>query len=448
MFATWRRRLLAGLGALALATSLAACESNNLRPAGGGGGRVVVGPGDVPPVAGGPARRDPAPPYDPPTTIPGGAGAGANAPLGVVPPIIPSSGGGAAAIKVALLLPLSGQAAELGRGLQQAAELAVFDFGDNAFQLSVFDTESGGAAAAADKALAGGAQLILGPVFAKATAEVASRAASQGVPVVSFSSDRAVAGNNVFIMGLPPGQPILRALSYARGQGITRVAALLPEEPLGQAVEQALRTAAASGQIEVGEILTYPAQTHDASAQVQRLSGHRGRPVARGGRAVSAPAVDFQAVVLADAGLRMRMVATLFPYYDLDPPRVRMIGLPLWEDPGLLAESAFNGAWFAAPDPEARARFARKFEQTYRKAPPRIATLAYDAVGMAAVLARTAGRVGPGEITTPQGFAGADGLFRFGPDGVIERGLAILEVQPRGLLKIIAPAPTSFQAVN
>ncbi len=47
-------------------------------------------------------------------------------------------------------------------------------------------------------------------------------------------------------------------------------------------------------------------------------------------------------------------------------------------------------------------------------------------------------------IQTPNGFTGVDGLFRFGPDGLVQRGLAVLEVDPSGD-KVVSPAPQSFQ---
>ena len=64
----------------------------------------------------------------------------------------------------------------------------------------------------------------------------------------------------------------------------------------------------------------------------------------------------------------------------------------------------------------------------------RIASLAYDASALAAVLSRTAAAAGPRArlqqrfaIAQPSGFAGMDGIFRFLPDGRIQRGLAVLE---------------------
>ena len=46
-------------------------------------------------------------------------------------------------------------------------------------------------------------------------------------------------------------------------------------------------------------------------------------------------------------------------------------------------------------------------------------------------------------MTAPNGFAGRDGIFRFHADGVVERGLAVLEVAPEGF-RVVSPAPERF----
>ena len=50
-------------------------------------------------------------------------------------------------------------------------------------------------------------------------------------------------------------------------------------------------------------------------------------------------------------------------------------------------------------------------------------------------------------ILNPSGFTGVDGLFRFTPNGLVQRGLAVLEVEPQGPI-VIDPAPQSFQDVG
>ena len=153
--------------------------------------------------------------------------------------------------------------------------------------------------------------------------------------------------------------------------------------------------------------------------------------------------VDYQALVLGEAGQRLRAIASLLPFYDIDPAQVHLIGTPAWEDQSLAAEPALVGAWFAAPDPAGRAAFERKYREAYSRSAPRIATLAYDAAGLAAVLARVRGApdFSAATLSSPSGFAGIDGIFRFASDGVVERGLAVLQLDRRST-QVISPAPT------
>jgi hypothetical protein len=66
-------------------------------------------------------------------------------------------------------------------------------------------------------------------------------------------------------------------------------------------------------------------------------------------------------------------------------------------------------------------------------------------MALAAVLARAEG--GPDfsvpALTAAGGFAGRDGIFRFHVGGVVERGLAVLEVTLEGF-RVVSPAPESF----
>ena len=81
-----------------------------------------------------------------------------------------------------------------------------------------------------------------------------------------------------------------------------------------------------------------------------------------------------------------------------------------------------QGGWFAAPDNRGFEAFAERYRARFNTDPIRLATLSYDAVTLAAALARMQGAQGFSEamLTNPAGFAGADGVFRFNPDGTNE----------------------------
>ena len=67
--------------------------------------------------------------------------------------------------RVALLVPLTGPNAGVGTSIANAANMAVLDTGGARIRVTMYDTATG-AAAAAQRALAEGNRLILGPLLA------------------------------------------------------------------------------------------------------------------------------------------------------------------------------------------------------------------------------------------------------------------------------------------
>jgi ABC-type branched-subunit amino acid transport system substrate-binding protein len=342
-------------------------------------------------------------------------------------------------IKVALLLPLSGEQAALGQSLLQASQLALFEAPDSNLEIVVRDTgdSSMGAAQAAQDAIHEGAQLVLGPVFGNAVKEVAPVAQAAGINVVSFSTDRSVAQPGVYVMGILPSLQVQRVVAYASRQGLHRVAALLPQSPYGHTVKDALDAAAGSAKAQVVHVDFYDPRALDASTAV----GQAGQFISSGGT------VD--ALLVPETSERLHGITGQFGRFGIDPTRVRLLGSTLWDDdPALGSDPNLVGAWYAAPDPKAWGEFRNRFRAAYGTDPPRLATISYDATLLAILLA--GGPKGPDFTTTaltdPAGFSGVDGIFRFNGNGGIERGLAIMEIHD-GFVDVREPAPTSFDQV-
>ncbi|MCM0019619.1 MAG: penicillin-binding protein activator, partial [Tagaea sp.] len=149
-----------------------------------------------------------------------------------------------------------------------------------------------------------------------------------------------------------------------------------------------------------------------------------------------------------DFGDRLAQIASQLHLHEIDPARIKFLGIPLWDDARTYREPSLLGGWFAAPPQEGRRNFERQYRDVFGRPPPRVATLAYDAVALAAVLARDKGPEGadfsPAVLTNPAGFAGLEGIFRLTPQGQVERGLAVFEVQ-RGAARVLSPAPDTFE---
>ncbi len=322
-----------------------------------------------------------------------------------------------------------------------AAQMALFDVGGPNFELTLHDTggRPEGAEQAMQAALNEEANLILGPLFSTSVAAAAPQARGLQIPVVAFSNDRTVGGRGVWVIGLDPTAQVDRVVDYATRQGMTRFAVLAPRNPYGDATLQALQQAATRYGGFVAQVATYdPFAVTDAGPIVQQLAAARS---------------SYDALLVPAGGNELLGLATLLPFYDIDPEQTQYLGTQLWEDPSLGQEAALVGGWFAAPERSGWEAWASRYRELYGETPPRLASLAYDATALAAVLAREAAQAGTApdytaeDLTDPNGFAGVDGIFRLRGDGSTERGLAVLQLQ-RNAIELREIAPSSFERVG
>ena len=347
--------------------------------------------------------------------------------------------GGTPTERVALLLPLSGKFAYLGNPMLNAAQMAVFDVAGGQFELMIFDTagEPDRAAEAARTAIEQGARLIIGPLLAASTRAAAPWAQAAGVPILSFSSDRAVAGNGTFVLGFSPGEQVDRVMEYASGRGISEFAVIAPGDAYGNVVVKAAQETAARAGGRVTDIQFVDPELSGEAFSIQAL----------GSNPVSAQSLDTprRALLIAEGGERLRVVADRLEADTVAPRQVQILGTGTWDEPWISSEPALVGGWFAAPPPWARERFVQTYTRTYGEIPPRLAGLAYDATALAAIVSRIIGGMDltADVLATPAGFMGSEGIFRFTSSGVSERGLAVLEVTPQGV-SVISDAPQSF----
>ena len=375
-------------------------------------------------------------------------------------------------MRVGLLLPLSGPAAPIGQALLNAAQMALFDVADERFVLQVYDSDGtpDGASRAMAQAISHGAQLLLGPLFSAEAKAAAPQAAAAGLNMIVFSTDPTVANSRVFVMGFLVEEQVRQIVTYARAHGLSRLAALAPNSAYGRSVVEALNRFAPVQGGNVAEVAFYESDGKDLNDVVRKLAAYDRRKealeqqkaelvgkedeisqlaLARLERLETVGEVDFDAILLPEQGGRLTQAATLLPFFDIDPGRVQLMGTLLWDAPGLGREPVMIGGIYPAPPPGSNRQFFTRYRELYGRSAPTIATHGYDAVALAAVLARsgTAAPFSAEAITAGTGFAGIDGIFRFLPSGLSQRGFAIMQVTREGAT-VVQPAPTLFEAAQ
>ena len=342
-------------------------------------------------------------------------------------------------VQVALLVPGgSGDGADqlIATNLENAARMAIADLGGAQIDLRVYNTGANPAQAAsiATAAVDDGAQIILGPLYAEAANAVGVTVAPRNVNVLTFSNNPTIAGGNVFLLGSTFENTANRLVNFAARSGITRFAVVHADDLQGNVGRDAITAAVSRNRAQLAGVASYPLSQQgilDAAPQIAAT-------VKAGG----ADAVFLTASISAD----LPIIATALPDAGVNPLDTKFIGLTRWNAlPQALALPGLQGGLFALPDQAVLNSFEGRYAATYGAAPHPLAGLAYDGIAAIGALLQSgnAGALTRQGLTTSQGFQGANGIFRFLPNGQSERGLAVAEIRNNQVV-ILDPAPRSF----
>ncbi|SFR99472.1 penicillin-binding protein activator [Yoonia litorea] len=343
-------------------------------------------------------------------------------------------------IEVALLVP-GGSAQvtdnQLAQNFENAARLAIADLEGAEIDLRVYNTAGGNpqqAAIAATQAVNDGAKIIIGPLFGEAAAAAGVAVAGRDVNVLTFSNNAAIAGGNVFLLGATFDNTAQRLVRFANAQGTSRYMIVHGDDLPGQVGRDAISAAVNASGSQVVGVVSYPL------SQQGIFSATRG--IVNEVRRSGAQAVFTTAGASAD----LPILATALPDAGMSIERSPFIGLTRWDTlPQLRDLPGLQGGLFALPDQGTATLFEGRYAATYGQAPHPLAGLAYDGIAAIGALAAAGNEqaLTKAALIQPQGFRGTAGVFRFLPNGLNERGLAVATIQDNQVA-ILDPAPRSF----
>ena len=342
-------------------------------------------------------------------------------------------------VPVALLVP--GGSAETGNNilatnLENAARLAVGDLAGVQIDLRVYNTQGDPAVAAqmARQAVDDGAAIILGPVRSAEANAAGTAVAADGINVLSISNNPAIAGNNVFVLGLTPDNAARRVLEYAARNGKGDVMIVGEQTESGQLVMASINRA-----LDGTGATVVATQTYEFSQQgiVNALPD-----IADAARSSGADSILFT----ADSAGALPVLAQLLPDNRIAYPQFQFMGITQWNvPPATLQLRGLQDGWFPLPDPALTAQFDTRYTEAFGEAPHPIAGLAYDGIAAIGALIGTGApdALSRASLTQGSGFVGVNGVFRFMPDGTNQRGLALATIRDNEVV-ILEPAPRSF----
>lgn len=334
-------------------------------------------------------------------------------------------------VNVALLLPLSGNAAlsQLGQSLANASKLAIGfieanpNIGEN-ITISLRDTgdSAAGATSAANAAAAEGVKLILGPLTAEQVTAAGNVARAAGIPLIGFANNGSVAGPGVYVLNVLPETEMKRAVRYLRDQGRRGPAGIFPATPYGDALATAFRQQAIAAGFNPSAVYTF-----SSISEAQQIIDQAKPLIERG--MIDALFIPDRASAATFAGLLAQAGVT--------NETVQLVGSADWaHDTGLLRNPALAGAIFPAIDEAGLNAIRADYAARFGGNPPQMATIAYTATILANVntLSLATPPYEANLLTNPAGFAGRDGLFRLYADGRSDYALVIKQIGTGGIV--------------
>lgn len=328
-------------------------------------------------------------------------------------------------VRVALLLPLTGDPAltQVGISMSNGAQLAMDyiaatdSIADN-ITLVIKDTGAStqGASAAASQAVAEGASLILGPLKAEQVTAAGAAARAGGVPLIGFSNNSGAAAPGVYLLNVLPESEVKRSLGYVKKLGKKAFAGIFSTKDYGRIQQGAFTQAASELGLEIRAVYNFSSED-EARGIVQQLA-----PLLQAGQ--------IDSVFIPDRATAPSF-ATLFEEAGIPQGQVQFIGSADWGgDQNILNSPYLAGAVFPALDDQGYNALLPLYQQKFGGTMHPLTTISYTATILANTSALALGtpKYDRALLTVPGGFKGRDGVFRFLSDGRSEYALVIRQV--------------------
>ena len=304
--------------------------------------------------------------------------------------------------RVAMLLPLSGPQAPLGKTMVKAVWLAEERAGLRQ-RVEIFDTgpTAQGAGAAAKLAQGEGAEVIVGPLFASHTKAVVAGAPK--AQVITLSNDDRLAADGAWVFGVTPAQSAEAAAGFAKKMGASSIALLQPAGEFGAQSATALSQAAKHHRLK----MMPPASSAETMLASLRAANRGALP-----ESIYLPAADKTgrqaARIAGEAGLRA-------------------IGSLQWADVPIAEMDRMKTMTFAGPDPKLFNSLSASYRSELGEEMGIISGLAVDAVLFANGIPRD--RSGRLQMNGRAPFDGLLGRCMFRKDRTCARDLAMLQTK-------------------
>jgi ABC-type branched-subunit amino acid transport system substrate-binding protein len=350
-------------------------------------------------------------------------------------------------VKVAMLLPFSGKNSDLGWSLFNAASMSLFENDINRnIELVLIDAKETAedVKKAFKEIVDSNIKIVIGPVFSNSLELIENDAKQNGITVISLSNnqklmDKTNDNGGIFLAGMMPEAQIDRIVGYEIEKNKHSFSIIAPSSQYGNTIVSLFKKIVKSRD---GDFVTSEFyRPSDDDKDFQRIADHVVNAFVVSSKGSKKDVINesdrtySQVILIPESGKVLSRIVEAIKEQNKDERDFQIIGTSQWDDNSTLSDYNLIGSLFAAPENKKFRKFEKNYYRLYEKFPPRISSITYDLVAAISQLVDLKENKTPtiNDFLNPEnppinGFTGIDGDFRFLPNGLIQRNLAVLSV--------------------
>jgi len=301
-------------------------------------------------------------------------------------------------VKIGLLVPLTGDNANIGKQIIKATRLALKDINSDKIEIFPKDTQSD-----PNKTLRSaielsqlGIKLVIGPVFYENLSYLEE---VEEITFLSFTNKTLDLPKNVISSGINSTSQLNTIKKFIKQNEINNTIFLIPNLNYDLEIKQGIKKSKIktfkkyyydieptklTKQIE--KITNYEIRKQNLIDEITRLENsedpNKKKKIKNLEKKYTIGSVKFDSVVIADFDESLKSVITSLLYADISPKNKYFITFNQWFDESLLKETSSQPIYYPSVNKKNFDKFRIKFYEKFNQNPNHLSLLSYDLVGL------------------------------------------------------------------
>ena len=301
-------------------------------------------------------------------------------------------------IKIGVLIPLTGEYKDLGQSILNAIKLALYDLKDK--DIIIYPRDSRGTAEGAYDAAKElkdiGVKIILGPVFHDSLQKLEE---IQDVFFFTLTNKTHWLPKNSIALGVNFNSQLQSIKNFLKKEEVNKTIVLIPESEHFDQVKNVVE----NEDFKFYKILKYSSDPEKITSEIEKITLYNQRKINLSARKkklkdstnekdkkeleylekkYTLGNVDFDSVIIADFGERLKSVIASFIFSDISSQDVTFITLNQWFDVSLFDEASMENLHFPSINYKNFKKFSEKYFNKFNEVSHEISILAYDGIAL------------------------------------------------------------------